>query len=144
MNKIEDISQEYIYKEIENLTLSLVSIRNVDKLDEDISNAKKHIHTKYNNVNEKIDILYSLIKYNGKIRLFIFNDYNLTIINGSQLNNDEIKKERKKIIDELKVIGIQTCILENENIMYYITAENRYILNYIDYSQIRVYSRYEY
>jgi len=34
------MSHEYIYKEIENLTLSLFSIRNSDKLEEDISNAK--------------------------------------------------------------------------------------------------------
>lgn len=76
------------------------AIKKLDNFDEDILNAKKHNHTRYNTINESLDILYSIIKYNGKIRLFIFDDYNLIIAKETgKLNNDIIKKENKLLIN---------------------------------------------
>lgn len=92
---------------------------------------------KYNCINEIIDILYSLDKYNGKIRLFIKDDYNQVKIFNSTIDC----KHRKKIIERISLLNIKTLILENGNLMYYITMTERDLLRYFDYSQIRVFSR---
>jgi hypothetical protein len=91
----------------------------------------------YNEINEYLDILHSMAKYDGKIRLFIQLDF----IQVACMDSTIDCKHRKEVIKDMKLLGIETCILEKGNLMYYITINTLKLLHYFNYKEIRVFSR---
>jgi hypothetical protein len=88
-------------------------------------------------LNIELDILYSKIKYDGKIRLFIFEIHTINLC----MDFIRDKNEEETIFDtKLSKIGIKRTQLKDKTYMYYI--DDKHLLNYYDYNSIRVYSRF--
>jgi hypothetical protein len=114
-------------------------IRRKTELLEDIpTNVKeKKISIVKNLLNIELDILYSKIKYDGKIRLFIFEIHTINLC----IDFIRDKNEEETIFDtKLSKIGIKRTQLKDKTYMYYI--DDKHLLNYYDYNSIRVYSRF--
>jgi hypothetical protein len=118
-------------------------IRRKSKLLEEIpTNVKEQkIRMVKNSLNTELDILYSKIKYDGKIRLFVFDIYiNKLCNNMPQYCVVKEGEEDTIFITKLSKIGIKRTQLEDKAYMYYVDDKN--LLQYYDYNSIRVYSRY--
>jgi len=111
----------------------------LDEIPVNIKEQKKSLIK--NSLNTELDILYSKIKYDGKIRLFIFDIHIIKLCNDMSQYCVAHENEEENIFKEkLSKIGIKRIQLEDKTNMYYIT--DRQFLEYYNYNSIRVYSRY--
>jgi hypothetical protein len=93
----------------------------------------KPLLTFENTLNTELDILYSKLKYNGKIRLFIFDIFHKSF-------KDTNEEEDKKVDDKLFKIGIRKTQLKDKTFIYFI--DDREFLQFYNYNNIRVYNRF--
>ena len=111
----------------------------LDEIPVNIKEQKKSLIN--NSLNTELDILHSKIKYDGKIRLFIFDVHIIKLCNDmSQYCVANENGEENIFKEKLSKIGIKRIQLEDKTNMYYIT--DRQFLEYYNYNSIRVYSRY--
>jgi hypothetical protein len=93
----------------------------------------KPLLTFENTLNTELDILYSKLKYNNKIRLFIFDIFHKSF-------KDTNEEEDKKVDDKLFKIGIRKTQLKDKTFIYFI--DDREFLQFYNYNNIRVYNRF--
>jgi hypothetical protein len=100
-----DEADDMIIDEIKNLESRIRSKGQLENIPENIKDSKKSIDK--NRLNISLDILYSCIKNDGKIRLFIFDIYNNKLCNDVSISEKKEEEIFDKMLSKLSIKRIQ-------------------------------------